>query len=39
MLDERINGSPILADGFGIKTTGFAVLKVFLGGGCQCDPA
>ena len=39
MLDERINGSPIFADGLGIKTAGFAVGEILFGSRCQCDPA
>ena len=35
MLNERINRSPILADVFGIKTSGFAIGKIFFGGRCQ----
>jgi len=39
MLDERINCCSILADGLGIKTTGFAVDEILLGSCCECDPA
>jgi hypothetical protein len=39
MLDKRINRSPILADALGIKASGFAILKVFLGSRSQRDPA
>jgi len=39
MLDERIDRSPIFVDALGIETTGFAIFKVFLGSGCQREPA
>ena len=39
MLDEWINCSTIFADGLGIKTTGFAIRKVFLGSRRQRDSA
>jgi len=38
MLDKRINRSPILADGLGIKTTGFTIGEIFFGCRCQRDP-
>src|SRR5258706_6995162 len=39
MLHEGIDRSSIFADALGIKTTGFAIFKVFLGSGCQLEPA